>query len=145
MTAIKHLPGAIVLIAVLVLVVAAGCAGQAVAVTPSPSGGIGGTVSAGPTCPVEKLPAAPACAPRLVSGAVLVVRDGSGAEVARATTGADGTFFVPLPAGSYQVTPQPVEGLMGTAPEQSVDVAAGARSDIVLVYDTGIRGPIRAP
>jgi hypothetical protein len=43
------------------------------------------------------------------------------------------------------VTPQPVEGLMGIAPEQTVDVEAGARSDIVLVYDTGIRGPIRAP
>ena len=61
------------------------------------------------------------------------------------TTGADGTFAVPLPAGSYVVVPQPVEGLMGTAPQQSVDVAAGTRSDIVIVYDTGIRGPIHAP
>ncbi len=140
----RKVVGTTVLVAILVLV-AAGCVGQAVGVSPSPSDGIGGTVSAGPTCPVEKLPADPACAPRLVSGAVLVVRDDSGAEVGRATTGADGTFFVPLPPGSYLVTPQPVEGLMGTAQGQNVDVAAGARSDIVIVYDTGIRGPIRAP
>ena len=147
MTVHKSLPGAIVLIATLVVVVAAGCAGNAVGTSPSPtpSGGIGGTVSAGPTCPVEKVPADPACAPRFVAGAVLVVRDVSGVAVGRATTGPDGTFFVPLPAGSYVVAPQPVEGLLGTAPEQPVDVAAGARSDIALVYDTGIRGPIRAP
>jgi hypothetical protein len=145
MTAFKKVPGTTVLLAILVLFATASCAAGAGGASPSPSGGIDGTVSAGPTCPVEKLPADPACSPRLVSGAVLVVRDGSGAEVGRATTGADGTFFVPLPAGSYVVTPQPVEGLMGTAPQQSVDVAAGARSDIILVYDTGIRGPIRAP
>ena len=144
MTALKGLPRATIL-ATLVLLVTAGCTGQAVGASPTPSGGIGGTVSAGPTCPVEKLPADPACAPRLVSGAVLVVRDGPGVEVGRATTGPDGTFFVPLPAGSYVVVPQPVEGLLGTAQEQSVDVAAGARSDIDIVYDTGIRGPIRAP
>jgi hypothetical protein len=137
MTAHRWLAGTIAIVAM--LVVAVGCSGQSVGVSPTPSGGIGGTATAGPICPVEKVPADPACAPRLVAGAVLVVRDGSGNEVARATTGVDGTFFVPLSAGSYVVVPQPADGLMGTAPEQSVDVAAGARSDIALVYDTGIR------
>ena len=144
MTALKRLAGVLVLIAVLAIV-AAGCTGRAVEASPTPSGGIDGVASAGPTCPVEKLPADPACAPRPVSGAVLVVRDGSGVEVARATTGIDGTFFVPLPAGSYVVEPQPAEGLMGVAPAENVDVSAGARSHTVFVYDTGIRGPILAP
>ena len=51
--------------------------------------GIRGTALAGPICPVEKIPPDPACAPRPVAGAVVVVRDASGAEVARTTTGAD--------------------------------------------------------
>lgn len=143
MTVLRQLAWTIVLIAT--FVVASGCSGQAVGVSPTPSGGIGGTATAGPTCPVEKVPADPACAARPVAGAGLVVRDGSGHEIARVMTGVDGTFFVPLPAGSYVVAPQPVEGLMGTAPEENVDVAAGARSDVTLVYDTGIRGPIHAP
>jgi hypothetical protein len=76
---------------------------------------------------------------------VLVVRDGSGVEVGRVSSGTDGTFFLPLGAGSYVVVPQRVEGLLGVAPEQTVDVAAGTRSNIVLVYDSGIRGPVSAP
>src|SRR3954465_4071633 len=115
MTAGKNVPG-LVQVAILIVIVA-GCAGRTAGVSPTPSGGIGGSATAGPTCPVEKVPADPACAPRPVRGAVLVVRDGSGVEVARATTGADGTFFVALGPGSYVVAPQPVEGLMGVAPE----------------------------
>src|SRR4051812_16222708 len=144
MTAREKRPGSLVRVGILILMVA-GCARPAVGVSPTPSGGIGGSATAGPTCPVEKVPADPACAPRPVCGAVVVVRDGSGVEVARAMTGADGTFFVALGPGSYVVAPQPVEGLMGVAPEQSIDVAAGARSTIVLAYDTGIRGPVSAP
>lgn len=127
------------------LLVAAGCAVHAPGDSPTPSGGIGGTVTAGPTCPVEKVPADPSCAPRVIGGAVLVVRDGSGVEVGRVSSGTDGTFFLPLGAGSYVVVPQRVEGLLGVAPEQTVDVAAGTRSNIVLVYDSGIRGPVSAP
>ncbi|MFL5646351.1 MAG: collagen binding domain-containing protein [Chloroflexota bacterium] len=144
MTAFMRLVGHILQITFLVTLVA-GCGGRAVAVSPTPSGGVGGTVTAGPICPVEKVPADPACAAKPVGGAVLVVRDGSDSEVARATTGADGTFFVALPPGSYVVAPQAVEGFLGGAQEQGVEVAAGRRSDIIVVYDTGIRGPVSAP
>jgi hypothetical protein len=75
---------------------------------------------------------------------VLVVRDGSGGEVVRVTTGVDGIFFLPVEPGSYVMEPQPAEGLMGTAQEQSVVVVAGERSDVMVVYDTGIRGPAPA-
>jgi hypothetical protein len=111
---------------------------------PSPNGagqktGIGGVVTAGPVCPVEKNPPDPACAPRPVAGAVLVVQDAAGTEVARITTEADGTFFAELPAGFYVVTPQPANGLMGTAGPQSVTVTDGAAVRLDLTYDTGIR------
>jgi hypothetical protein len=73
---------------------------------------------------------------------VIVVRGAYGAEIARATTAADGTFLVGVPGGgSWTVEPQPVEGLMGTAPAVVVQVpdapSSWATADVA--YDTGIR------
>ena len=55
------------------------------------------------------------------------------------TTGPDGAFFVPLPAGSYLLEPQPVEGYMGTAPPLEVSVKDGIAAEVQVDYDTGIR------
>jgi hypothetical protein len=100
-----------------------------------------GRAVAGPTCPVE--PASPLpgeCAPRVVAGAVLVITNAGGHEVTRVTTGADGTFTIDLPAGTYTLTPQAFHGLMGVAPPISVTVPASATAaDLVVQYDTGIR------
>jgi hypothetical protein len=74
-----------------------------------------------------------------VAGATIVIRDGTGAQVAVAISGADGTYFVSLSAGDYVVEPQPVQGLLGTAPRQRAAVAAGAVTDVPISYDTGIR------
>lgn len=101
--------------------------------------GIAGTAIAGPTCPVQKVPPDPSCAPRPVTGAVLVVRDSSGTEVARLTTDAAGAFQTSLPAGAYVVMPQAVTGLMGTAPEVAVIVKDRAVTPVEIAYDTGIR------
>jgi hypothetical protein len=101
--------------------------------------GIGGRATAGPVCPVEQIPPDPQCAARPVAGAVLVVRDARGSQLARVTTGADGAFFVSLPPGDYVVEPQPANGLMGTAGPQNVKVSDGLVSTIQLDYDTGIR------
>ena len=110
---------------------------------PSPGGdgrtGLMITATAGPVCPVERVPPDPACAPKAVAGAVIVIRDAAGSEVARATLDATGTAFVELPAGGYVVEPQPVEGLMGTAAPASATVLDGAGTPVVLAYDTGIR------
>jgi hypothetical protein len=110
---------------------------------PSPDGagetGIRGVALAGPVCPVETVPPDPNCAPRPVTGAVIIVRDGSGAEVARATAGPDGGFFVPLEPGPYTLEPLPVEGFMGTPAMVEVSVRDGESAEIQLDYDTGIR------
>ena len=132
----------LLMVSALVLLVA-GCAGTSASASPGATAahraGIGGTATAGPVCPVEKNPPDPNCAPRPVVGAVIVVRDPSGAEVARTTTAADGTFYVELKAGAYVVEPQAVAGLMGTAGPQSVTVNDGAATTIRIDYDTGIR------
>jgi len=100
-----------------------------------------GKATAGPTCPVEPAsPIAGQCAPRVVAGAVLVITDAGKHEVTRVTTAADGTFTVVLPTGSYTLTPQPVEGLMGIAAPINFTVpATGTPADLVIGYDTGIR------
>ena len=101
--------------------------------------GIRGTATAGPVCPVEKNPPDPACAPRPVAGAAIVIRDASGKEIARVTTANDGTFFADVPAGGYVIEPQSVQGLLGRPGPTSIVVRDGATSRVDLGYDTGIR------
>jgi hypothetical protein len=110
----------------------------------SPSSGptyaVGGRAVAGPVCPVERTPPDPACAPRPVAGAVVVIVASDGHEVARATTGADGRWTAALVAGTYTLTPQPVASLMGPAPPIRFTVtASGSLGELDVIYDTGIR------
>jgi hypothetical protein len=102
--------------------------------------GVRGTVTSGPTCPVETQPPDPACAARPVAGAVLVLTNAAGAEVGRVASAADGTFTVELAPGVYHLTAQPVEGLMGTPEPLDVEVEAGQpMTELQVSYDTGIR------
>jgi hypothetical protein len=145
--------GLLLLALVLVVPVALALSALGGAIHPSATGaplttGVQGQVLAGPTCPVElsdaALPGAAlpiwACQ-RPVSGAVLVAFGGSGREVGRAVSDAQGYYFLGLPPGTYQIVPQPVEGLMGTAPPFSVTVTAGTPTLVEVTYDTGIRLP----
>jgi len=119
-----------------------GAAGPPVVIPAEGGPWIAGRAVAGPVCPVERVPPDPACADRPVAGAVIVVRGETGAEVARATTAADGTFLVAVPAGgSWTIEPQPVAGLMGTAPPVVVQVSDAPSSWVAadVAYDTGIR------
>jgi len=119
--------------ATLVVALLAGCA-------PSDGRILRGVAVAGPTCPVVTEPPDPACADRPVAGARILVLDAAGSEVAAIVTSDDGSFSVELPAGSYQLVPQAVAGLMGTAPPITVEVRGGAEPGLVTIsYDTGIR------
>jgi len=122
------------LVAVAVLLAACGPSPSPVA---SPVGGITGVALAGPTCPVER-PGDPACAPRPVAGATILIRDATGSDVATIVTDASGGFRVALPPGAYTVVGQPVEGLMGNPAPLEVEVAEGVVT-VELSYDTGIR------
>ena len=119
-----------------------GAAGPPVAIPAEGGPWIAGRAVAGPVCPVEQVPPDPACADRPVAGAVIVVRGDDGAEVARTTTAADGTFLVGAPGGgTWTVEPQPVEGLLGTAPAVVVQLPDAPWSWVAadVAYDTGIR------
>ena len=124
--------------AVLLLVVVVGAACQPS--TDEAKGILTGQVLTGPTCPVVRVPPDPGCEDRPVADAEIVIVDAQGEEVARTRTDAAGAFTVSVPAGEYQLVPQPVEGLMGTASAISVTVVGGEDPEpVTIVHDTGIR------
>lgn len=96
---------------------------------------------AGPICPVEREPPDPACDPRPVVGAAILVQpaDGRDIVVAQARTDEEGRAGIELPAGDYLVVASDVEGLLGRPAPAAVTVVAGARAELTLEYDTGIR------
>jgi hypothetical protein len=100
--------------------------------------GVIGRVVAGPVCPVEQ-PNDPACDPRPVPGALILVRAADGAEVMRIETDESGLFVAELPAGEYLLEAQPGEGYMAAPAPLPVVVEDGAATEIQLEYDTGIR------
>ena len=112
-------------------------------VASSSAGNVSGVATAGPVCPVER-PGDSACAPRPVGGAVILVTRLDGTELARVTTAPDGRFSLDLPAGEYLLVPQPIDGLLGTAPSVpftvgSTDQPGSSPSPLHVEYDTGIR------
>ena len=76
---------------------------------------------------------------RPLVGATIVIRDGSGAQVAAAVTDASGVYFAAVAPGDYVVDPVAVSGLMGTAAKSPATVTAGSITVVDLSYDTGIR------
>jgi hypothetical protein len=93
-------------------------------------------VTAGPTCPVERI-GDPACAPRPVRGAELRL---TGAGQITVVTNADGTArATQIPVGVYRLVPQPVPGLMGTPTPLHIVIRQSQMTRASLSYDTGIR------
>lgn len=102
------------------------------------TGGIFGSVTAGPVCPVMQDPPDPMCANRPVADARIIVFADSGTAVAHTITSEGGMFTLHLAPGIYEVVAEPVPGLMGLPAPLTIEV--GDRIiDIELEYDTGIR------
>lgn len=77
-----------------------------------------------------------------VAGAVVIVKDTKGNEVARATTGKDGSYSLDLKPGVYTVSSDhPQKGPAGFPRSFSttVTVKAGQREKVDVRFDTGIR------
>jgi hypothetical protein len=109
--------------------------------TPGPVGVLQIHAVAGPTCPVEREPPDPSCAPRPVAGARVVVTPADGREiaVAQGTTDERGVLVLELAPGQYLVGASEVEGFFGVPQAVPVDVTAGRTTSVLLAYDTGIR------
>ena len=86
---------------------------------------------------IQSVPLPSSHASRVV-GAELLVMGANGQQVAEVRSDAQGRAELRLAIGSYTVRPQPVEGLMGTAPEVTLTVTESPEP-LVIAYDTGIR------
>jgi hypothetical protein len=126
---------AIVLVCSILL--AAACAAASGTVS---SSGISGRVVEGPTCPVERVPPDPRCAPRPLA-ATMRVHPRGGRTAVLVHSGADGRFRVRLAPGTYVV--QPLR--QGSSPfprppaPSTVRVRRGRFTYVTIMYDTGIR------
>ncbi len=122
----------------LAAVVLSGCASQEFGIGSQPGrAGLQGMVTAGPTCPVERVGAPPCVAPL---AATIVVKTAAGVEVTRFRSAADGTFRVDLAPGTYTlvgISPNP-SGLPRPIPVTAT-VISGQYVQVNVTFDTGIR------
>ena len=99
--------------------------------------GVRGTVTIGPTCPVERMPPDPACADKPYAG-TFVITNASGAIVATFSSGADGSYSAALSPGAYVISLQKGNAMPSMAP-QSFTVLTDAFTQLNLSLDSGIR------
>jgi hypothetical protein len=98
--------------------------------------GVRGRVTASPTCPVERIPPDPSCAPRGYATEIAVWHKGR--VVKRFGTGADGRFRVRLRPGRYLLEPRSGRPLP-RCESQRVKVEHHRFTRASLSCDTGIR------
>jgi hypothetical protein len=114
------------------------CGASGAAVT---SSGIQGRVVEGPTCPVERYPPDPRCAPRPLAATLRIHRAGDTSRVRVVRSGQNGYFKLRLAAGTYVVRPQRIHGSEFPRPPApfKVRVSHGRFTHLQIEYDTGIR------
>ena len=126
---------AIALAASLVLVLAA-CGADTPDPAAAPTGGVRGTVTAGPQCPV--VVAGSPCPDRPWQGTVRI--SATQGDVVRVVETDDrGRFEISLGAGSYEVLAVTDPERMSTGAPQTVTVVEGDWAEVSLLVDTGIR------
>ncbi|MES2088122.1 MAG: carboxypeptidase-like regulatory domain-containing protein [Patescibacteria group bacterium] len=104
----------------------------------SQTGKISGKVTLSPTCPVEKFPPDPACAPKPYQTTIQAFLPDGSELVASAKSNADGTFTMSLPGGDYNLETKGGEVYPRCA-SQGVTVNAGKEVSVSISCDTGIR------
>lgn len=115
----------------LVFILLAACSAQS---TPTDSG-VEGQVFIGPMCPVvqegQECPDQP-------YQATLTVLSLTGREIVQVQTDEQGRFKIPLAPGEYILHPES-PNMIPFASEQTVVVAAGKFTQMIVNYDSGIR------
>ncbi len=106
---------------------------------PQSNTGITGSISIGPTCPVQKNPPDPQCADKPYQ-ATLIIKPADGQkEVARVTSNPDGTFRIIVVPGSYLIVPAHGAAMYPQGQSQQVTVSSGVFTHNSISFDSGIR------
>ncbi len=100
--------------------------------------GASGVVTLSPTCPVERIPPDPNCAPKFYSTTINVMKKGSSLIIKTTKSDTNGKFSVELTPGSYILQAQGGT-VMPRCPETSVIVESGKYTNTEISCDTGIR------
>jgi hypothetical protein len=104
----------------------------------SSGSGVRGKVLLGPTCPVERIPPDPACAPKLYATAIMVYRAGSKSPFVIGNSNASGAFEFSLPTGSYTLVAKGGT-VLPRCNDVNVTIVANAYATADISCDTGIR------
>ena len=116
--------------------------------TPNPTpislnSGIQGTITTGPTCPVQRIPPDPSCANKPLQATASVQTADGAKTVTSFTSALDGTFKVTLQPGTYLIhvtdSPHLSYPMAAANAQQIVTVEANKFTTVDLVIDTGIR------
>jgi len=107
-------------------------------VSPAKKSGITGTVILSPTCPVERIPPDPNCAPKPYATSINILKTGNMGIVKTIQSNGKGVFSVDLDSGFYTLE---VQGgnVLPRCPEVSVEVKSGQYTTTEISCDTGIR------
>jgi hypothetical protein len=120
---------------VLVALVLAACSHRPTGPTGS---GIEGHTLVDGGCPPAK--DAPPCPDKPVPARITVTRADSDEPVAEVTSGPDGAFRIPLPAGRYTLRPANLTGTLLPATQPlDVDVHPDRYTTVTVPFDSGVR------
>ncbi|MDO8741956.1 MAG: hypothetical protein Q7J45_00255 [bacterium] len=100
--------------------------------------GVRGSVTLSPTCPVERMPPDPACAPKPYATAVTVYRAGSKSPLILGNSNASGAFEFSLAPGSYTLSAKGGQ-VLPRCSEVFVTVQPNMYTSTAISCDTGIR------
>jgi len=128
-----------ILIPIFITLLLLGACVQASPVTPSPtpSSGIQGNVTEGPTCPGPVPVASTQCHDRPYHATIQVLNSDR-QMITQFQTDLNGHFKVSIPPGSYILHPLPGQPFPH-AVDQTVNVNANQYTQVAIVYDTGLR------
>ena len=100
--------------------------------------GVRGSVTLSPTCPVERMPPDPACAPKPYATAITVFRAGSKTPLLLGNSDSKGAFEFPLAPGEYTLVARGGQ-VLPRCSEVLVTVQPNTYTSTAISCDTGIR------
>lgn len=104
--------------------------------TPRPLSGVRGMVTLGPMCPVVRVDQP---CPDRPHSATMVIRDATGLLITHVTSGFDGAFVMPLPAGSYVLEPLASDVRLPSGGTHPFEVQPEQWTTLTVRFESGIR------